>query len=62
MKEYLRTQHVTNGANRKPCKEKTRGGRREAMKTDATIDAFKEMLLVRIGVSEVPGAFSADPK
>lgn len=63
LKEYLRTQHVTNRANTKTCKKKTiitktrsLDGRREAMKTEATIDAFKEMLLVRIGVSEVPGA------
>ena len=37
-------------------------GMREAMKTEATIEAFKEMQLVNVGLFRAPGALTVDPE
>ena len=37
-------------------------GRREAIKTEATTEAFKEMQLVKFGFFKAPGALMVDPE
>jgi hypothetical protein len=67
--EYFLIQNVTSGANRNTCKEKSmiaktcsQDGRREATRTDATIDAFREMLLVNFGLFSAPGGLIVEPE
>lgn len=62
-------QKVTNGAKRKTCKENnimaktcSLDGRRDAMKTEATTEAFKETQLVKFGGFIAPGALIVDPE
>lgn len=69
LQEYFLIQNVTSGAKRKTCKEKSmiaktcsQDGRREATRTDATIDAFKEMLLVNFGLLSAPGGLIVEPE
>ena len=69
LQEYFLIQNVTSGANRKTCKEKrmiaktcSQDGRREATRTDATIDAFREMLLVSFGLLSAPGGLIVEPE
>ena len=54
---------------KKTCKENcmiaktcSQDGRREATRTDATIDAFKEMLLVNFGLLSAPGGLIVEPE
>ena len=37
-------------------------GRRDAMKTDATTEAFKDIELVKVGFFRAPGAVTVDPE
>lgn len=60
--ENVLIQKATNGAKRKICNEnsitaKTRSldGRREAIRTEAIIDAFMEILLAKVGLFLAPG-------
>lgn len=69
LQEYFLIQNVTSGANRKTCNEKSmiaktcsQDGRRDATRTDATIDAFKEMLLVSFGLLSAPGGLIVEPE
>ena len=57
------------GAKRKTCKENNMiaktcslDGSREATRTEVTIDAFKEMLLVNFGLFNAPGGLIVEPE
>jgi len=59
---------MTRGAKRKTCRENNMmantyclDGRREAIKTDAIMEMFKEMLLLKVGFFGDPGAFIVQP-
>jgi hypothetical protein len=65
--EYFLIQYVTSGAKRKTCKENNMmantcslDGRREAIKTDATTEAFTDIQLVNAGFLRTPGALTVD--